>query len=363
LKKLHTLALAFGLSLPLSAYAQEAHPRVSLSITEAAHPVAVDPGGEVIVRGAVRSSHDGSVIDALTTRPGATGVEGDGEPVPGGLYDIEAGGWRLVSRDVRAHAYRLAATGNAAPACVEAGVASPCLPLRLLPLAQSRLLAVADFARSVSGEITLEVLDPDSTPVAAPPFVTRYGAPMGVGALALVGAFALARTLRRRSQTPEAKLRRTAAKVRARLASGDPVHRQLAPSVDALVTHADELASLRDRLRTRVANTDRAALTIRREAADAQVAKGVADSTRARDLVDEQLARLDRWSREADRAEARIGEVHEYLLTLSQRLEESIGAEASAREASTREALAELEAEVQSALEGAREADAIARGA
>ncbi len=81
------------------------------------------------------------------------------------------------------------------------------------------------------------------------------------------------------------------------------------------------------------------------------------------ELFNEQIGRLARWSPATHPAEARIGEVHEYLMALSQRLDESIGAEASAREASTREALAELEAEVQSALEGAREADAAARGA
>ncbi len=358
-----TLTLAALVATSSTAFAQEAPQRVTLSMTEAVHPVAVDPGGEVIIRGAVRSSHDGTVFDALTSRPGATGVEGDGEPVLGGLYDVEAGGWHVVSRDMRAHAYRLSATGSPGAACTEAGVSSPCLPLRLLPLAQSRLLAVADFARSMSGEVTLEVLDPDSTPVRAPPFVERYGVAMGVGAVALAGVALAARTLRRRAQTPEAKLRRTAAKVRARLASGDPVHKQLAPSIDALVKHAEELSSLRDRLRTRVASTDRAALTIRRESLSAQVDKGVTEASRARDLVDEQLARLDRWTREADRAEARIAEVHEYLVTLSQRLDEAIGAEASARESSTREALTALEADVQSALEGAREADAAARGA
>lgn len=358
----NAIALAAALSVPTFALAQD-HPRVSLSITEVAHPVAVDPGGEVIVRGSVRSSHDGSIIDALTSRPGAAGVEGEGAPVLGGLYDVEAGGWTVVSRDLRAHAYRLAATGNPGPACVEARVSSPCLPLRLLPLAQTRMLAVADFARTVSGEVTLEVLNPDSTPLAAPPFFVRYGTALGVSAVILAAGLGLASTLRRRSQTPEAKLHRTAAKVRARLASGDPVHRQLVPSIDALVKHADELASLRDRLRARVASTDRAGLNIRREAAAAQVAKGVAEGARAVALVDEQIERLARWSREAERAEARIGEVHEYLMALSQRLDESIGAEASARDASTREALAELEAEVQSALEGAREADAAARGA
>ena len=357
------LALAAALALPSTLVAQPRAQRVSLSFTEAVRPVAVDPGGEIVLRGAARSSHDGSVVDALTTRPGATGVEGDGEPVPGGLYDLEAGGWRLVSRDLRGHAYRLAATGAPGEACVAAGVASPCLSLRLLPLAQSRLLAAADYARTLSGEVTLEVLDPDSTPAVLPPFAARYGVPLALGGVAMVGALLAARALRKRAATPEVRLRRTAARVRAKLASGDPVHRALGPSVDALVAHADELATLRDRLRTMVARADIAGLTARRDELAAKEASGVAEAAGARGFVDEQIARVATWSREAERASARIAEVHEYLKALLQRLDDAMGASAGARDASTREALAALEADLQAALEGAREADAAARGA
>lgn len=336
--------------------------RERLALTETAHVVAVDSGGEIILRGAVRSAHDGSVIDALTTRAGATSVEGEGEPVAGGLFDVEAGGWALVSRDPSAHVYRLAATGSPGSACVEAGVRSPCLPLRLLPLAQTRLLAVSDFARTVSGEVTLEVLDPDTVPIAVPPFVVRHGATMGFGALGLVASLLGILTLRRRASTPEATLRRTAARVRARLSSSDPVHRQLAPTIEGLLAHADELTTLRENLRARLAGADLVSLRKRRDELVAKEATGVVEAAKARALVDEQIARVGRWGREIERAAARIAEVREYLEALLQRLDESVGAPASARLESTSEALGELEREVQLAIDCAREADAAARG-
>lgn len=358
----HPLALAAAFTVLPTALHAQTRPRVSLSVLDPARPVQVAPGGEVILRGTVRSTHDGTVFDAATSRPGATGVEGDGAPVPGGIYDLEGGGWRIVARDLRAHSYRLAATGEPGAQCVAANVPSPCLPLRLLPLAQTRLLAVSDFARTLSGELTMEVIDAEEVPARVPPFLERYGMVLGLGALGLVGAFVGVRVLRRRAATPEAMLRRTAARVRAKLASGDPVHRQLAPSIDGLVRHAEELGSLRDRLGARVAAADRAGLVKRRDELAAKESSGVAEAAKARALVDEQIERVDRWAKESERATARIAEVHEYLKALQQRLDESIGAAASEREGATREALAELERDVQSALEGAREADRVLEG-
>jgi hypothetical protein len=67
--------------------------------------------------------------------------------------------------------------------------------------------------------------------------------------------------------------------------SGDPVHRALGPSVDALVAHADELAALRDRLRTMVTRADLAGLTARRDELAAKEASGVAEAAGARGLL------------------------------------------------------------------------------
>jgi hypothetical protein len=359
--KPRALALALALFAP-AARAQTAPRPVTLSLREACAPVALAPGGEAVIRGSARSSHDGTVFDALTARPGGDGVAGEGSPVPGGLFDVDAGGWRVVGRDLRAHAYRLAATGQPGSACVEAGVPSPCLPLRLLPLAQTRLLAVSDFARTMSGELTLEVIDPAELPLRAPPFLARHGVSLAAAAVALtLGALALARW-RRHAASPAGQLRRTAARVKRRLAHADPVHRALAPSIDGLLAHATELTALRDRLAARVAASDRPALGQRRAALAAKESEGVAEAAAALRLVDEQIARVDRWSREAERAAARVAEVHEYLRALEQRLDEALGATAAARDESTREALDALERDLQAALEGAREAERVLSG-
>lgn len=358
--KRRSLTLVALVAAPV-AFAQEAPRRTTLSLREPCVAVAVAPGGEVVIRGSARSSHDGTVFDALTARPGATGVEGEGNPVPGGLYDVEEGGWRVVARDLRAHAYRLAATGQPGAQCIAANVASPCLPLRLLPLAQTRLLAVSEFAATMSGELTLEVIDAADVPVRVPSFVARYGAAAGVGVLVAAGALLAARRLRQRASTPEALLQRTAARVKARLANADPVHKALGPSIDGLVTHALELARLRDSLAARVAAGDRGGLVRRRDELAAKESSGVAEAAKARALVDEQIERVDRWARESERSAARVAEVHEYLRALDQRLDEAIGASAAARDDSTKEALAELERDLQSALEGAREAERVLR--
>jgi|GEM_PF-2900116 len=334
------------------ASAQDASRSVRLSLTEAVRPVTLMPGGEVIVRGAVRSAYDGSVIDAHSTQT-------EVEIVAGGLYDLEAGGWTLVSRDPRAHSYRLAASGAPGSACVEAGVASPCLPIRLLPLAQSKLLSVSEFAATMSGELSLEVLDPDPVPLVVPPFVERHAATTGLVSMTLLaGLFGLTRW-RRRAATPEATLRRAAARVRARLRSGDPVIRLLAPSIDALVEHAEELVALRDRLRARVAAADSSALSARRRALLLTEQAGVVEAAGAGALVDEQIDRVAEWRREAERAAIRIAEAREYLEALLQRLDES--RDKSRHGETTRAALASLEQELQLALSSAREADAAAR--
>jgi hypothetical protein len=346
-----------AVALLLAAAPAAAQDRVSLSIEEPCRPVAVAPGGEIVLRGAIRSRHDGAVIDALTT---TTGEGADAVTAPGGLYDVEAGGFRLVSRDPAAHAYRLAATGETGPGCTEAAVASPCLPLRMLALSRTRLLAVADFARTLDGAITLEVLHPDDAPPpppppAAPGFLERHPLPIAGGLLlALIGALGVARVRRARS-TPEGRVARAAARLGARLRGGDPVHRALLPSVDALASTAAELAALRDRLRAKVGSSGRADIEARRRELAARTDPESAEALR---LVDEQLATIGRWSAEADRAGARIDRVLEYLRLLHQRFDED--ARTAQDEADTR-ALAELERDVQAALEGAREADRLLR--
>lgn len=209
---------------------------MALSIAEPVRPVRLAPGGEVVVRGVVRSSYDGVAYDALTATAGESRSE---HTLPGGLYDLEAGGFQLVSRDLSTHTYRLAATGHEGAGCIDARVSSPCLVLRVLPLAQSRLMAAEDFARTLSGAMELEVLDPPPPPRV---LVTQeQRKPLWAGAIVLMAALG-AWGWRRRAKRPEVRIGRAVDRVCAMLRAGDPVHRALVPAAAALRGRAAKLA-------------------------------------------------------------------------------------------------------------------------
>jgi hypothetical protein len=125
--------------------------------------------------------------------------------------------------------------------------------------------------------------------------------------------------------------------------------------VDALARTAAELALLRDRLRAKVAASGRPEVEARRSEL---AGRSDPESAEALRLVDEQLAIIERWAAEAERAGARIDRVLEYLRLLDQRFDEDARAAQDERDTA---ALAELERDVQAALEGAREADRLLR--
>ncbi|MBI4704744.1 MAG: hypothetical protein HY744_26880, partial [Deltaproteobacteria bacterium] len=110
-------------------------------------------------RGAFYSRHDGSVIDAAGTTWPATGPTG-GAALPGGLVDLEAGGFELVSRDSATHEIAAVATGGPAPACELAGVTPPCLVLRADQQAHRRLLRTDEWAASLRGAIQVQIPEP-----------------------------------------------------------------------------------------------------------------------------------------------------------------------------------------------------------
>jgi hypothetical protein len=147
--------------------------------------------GEVVVRGELRSSLDGSTFDAVTQRDQFPHLVGEPAPRLGGLFDPGAGGMRVVEQDPATHVYRLAPTGAAGPACEAAGVGSPCLVPRLAALAHERLVTAEAFGATLGGRIEAEAL--------APPAVSA-GAASALGwlsaAAALLGAAALARYVR-----------------------------------------------------------------------------------------------------------------------------------------------------------------------
>ena len=169
--------------------------------------------------------------------------------MPGGLVDAEAGGLRVVWRDPEQHRYRLVATGAPGWACQAAEVASPCLVPRTLELAQARLLTVADFARSLSGQVLVEC-PASGGPGARLAVLIHAPWQCDVAAtgplIAFAGWFWL-RKRRRRVPAPCEQISQLVAKLSRRLRQGDPVHQRLLPPIRSLAEHARRLERERRR--------------------------------------------------------------------------------------------------------------------
>jgi hypothetical protein len=214
-----------ALALARSAQAEE-----PLHLTEI-QPLDLDASTIVVVSGVLRSSHDGSLIDATTTRPGD-----DGPAQSGGFLDVEAGGLRVVGRDLDRHSFRLAATGTPGALCVAAQVPSPCLVPRLGALAQERLLSAREFVRTLTGAPVL------SLPVGKTTWLRWWP----LTALLALPVLYLGRRVR---HAPSAwqECRRHLGRLQRRLQRGDPVHQRLLAPLQALASHARLLESQRRR--------------------------------------------------------------------------------------------------------------------
>ncbi|WP_437975970.1 hypothetical protein WMF11_51085 [Sorangium sp. So ce295] len=197
----------------------------------AAQHVDVAPGGEIVLRGKLVCSTDASVIDAATTTWPA-GAPGGASVDSGGLVDLEQGGFHMTSRDPATHEVHAIATGDPAPACALAGVEAPCLPLRLLPLARSRLQTAQELGSCLHGGITVEVPDAVLPPVApaAVPYVQGAAVLLGASVLVAIGWV----VQRRRARSPFGRLLDLAKRTRAKLRAADPVvAAPLVPAVEA----------------------------------------------------------------------------------------------------------------------------------
>lgn len=212
-------------------------------LDRAAIPVEITPGGEIVLRGAFHSKHDGSIVDAATTTwppeaPGGASVDA------GGLYDFEAGGFHVISRDTAKHEVHAVAKSEPGEACAALGVASPCLPLRLQKQAVSRLLTVDEWARSLQGgggQVTLEVLTP---PIyAPPPAAVPYLAVAGGLAAAVFAGVAGLRWWKRRAASPAGQLDALARRVQGKLGRADAV--LAAPLAPAIETALESLRKRR----------------------------------------------------------------------------------------------------------------------
>jgi hypothetical protein len=204
-----------------------------LDLSRAATSVEVQPGQSVILRGSFTSAHDGSVIDAATTT-WPEGAPGGASIDAGGLIDWEGGGFHVAKRDVSTHEVHAVVTGDPAPACAAAGVAAPCLPVRTLPQARSRLITNKEWVDSLKGAILVEIPAPPLVAVAPStvPYLQGAAALLGLGLVAAVGWT----VARRRARSPAGQLLSLADRVRAKLKGADPVlAAPLAPAVDAAV--------------------------------------------------------------------------------------------------------------------------------
>lgn len=191
-----------------------------LDPAQPARHVAIAPGTELRFSGSFVSS-DGAVIDAATT----SWPDGDHAGIdPGGMVDFAGGGLRLTSRDLQSHEVVAIATGGDAPLCKAAGVASPCIALRLGPLAKSRLLTRDDMVSSLQGQITVEHVAPPPPPE---PNAARDAAKSPIGITVLLVALAasvgfLGYTIRRRVRaTPIGRLRLLVRRVERKLSLAD----------------------------------------------------------------------------------------------------------------------------------------------
>jgi hypothetical protein len=183
--------------------------------------VHVEPGTEIVLRGAFHSTYDGTTVDAATTTwpkesPGGESV------VPSGLIDLEAGGFHMTSRDPVSHEVHAVATGKGGEVCAALHVAAPCLPLRLDRLAFERRpvgIRSAELVQSLQGGISVEGLPPPPVPPVAVPYLAIALSLFAAGGLGL----GVARMLRRRGGSPEGKLAALLGRVEGKLGHADAV--------------------------------------------------------------------------------------------------------------------------------------------
>ena len=216
----------------------------TLRLDRIAQHVEVRPGGEIRVTGSYTSTLDGATIDAATTTwpddtPGGASVDA------GGMIDFQGGGFHVTSRDPKTHEVVAVATGEPGALCQKLGVESPCLPLRVLPHSQTRLVTMQEWTQSLKGAITVEVVVPPPPPAYAPAVdFMSHPATLGVlGATGLCAVLGLAWVVaRRRKLSPAGQLRTIAARLRKKLEQAEPAMRA---TVMPVAQRAEELINAR----------------------------------------------------------------------------------------------------------------------
>lgn len=220
----------------------------------------LEPGAQVVVRGLVSTSLDGSSFDVAMQTDGLS----PGAMRAGGLFDLAAGGLRLVQQRVDRHEYVLAAEGAPGPTCAAAGVQSPCLVPRLAELAHERLETSAELARTLSGRVELEGVAALPEALVAPQVASALSGVAVAAALLAAAAVALA-TIRRRARSALGRVR-AAAREALRATRHDPTLERVRLQVRAMLARAIQLDAARQACADRLARSDRTSLERRREA-------------------------------------------------------------------------------------------------
>ena len=208
----------------------------------------VTPGEEIVLKGTLRTSFDGTVYDAITR----TDLRPDG-PVTrrGGLFDPESSGFHVTSHDAAKHEVHLVATGASGQACAAAGMAAPCLIPRIAEAAHERLLTESEFKATLVGHLTADL--PEAPPPAVAPARVAGSATSLVGfflaLLALVGLFVAKR------QEPMSAVKRAASRALSEI-KGDRAFATLRAKIDALLLHAEKLDAARRTTEGRLAKLD-----------------------------------------------------------------------------------------------------------
>ncbi len=214
----------------------------AIDLTHAATHVDVAPGGTLTLHGSYYSTLDGSVVDAATTTwpagsPGGTSMD------TGGLFDLEAGGFHVVSRNPQTHDVVAVATDAPGAACEASHVQSPCLALRTIQQATSRMKTAAEWTSSLKGGMQLEVQQaPAYAPVVS--FADRakpYMVVAGVLLFVAVSAVFAGRAWRQHTLSAKWQLVRLAKAVRDKAARADPIlAAPLAPALENALRAIDD---------------------------------------------------------------------------------------------------------------------------
>jgi len=312
-------ALALALALVAATVTSRASADQPLVAIDRVTALRMNAGDALDVRGTIRSSIDGSAF------------------APMDLFDAEAGGLTVVASSAAGSA-RLVATGAAGPACVAANLSSPCLVPRVAELAHARLVTVDDFARSLSGAVTMD-LAPAPPPPPAPmarSTVLAMTTAIAAAVAALVAAIAIALgRARRRTAIGQVY----AAALSARKATrGDVTLAGVRAQIDALVARADDLEAARAACLARLEKIDRGALEKKRAAWAASQAP---EAREALDWLTAEQAEAARLGEDLASSVAGLERIAAALRVLALRTRSHRGTRARARVADPVDALAE----------------------